>query len=280
MSVESHRDSIESAGHTRKLMVSVPETLLPGAKLLIALHGSTQRGSIMRKTSEFDQWVERENWVVFYPDAMGGIWKDGRDADAGIDDVRFISDLVDYAVQEFGVDKDRAYLVGVSNGGFMTQRVLCERPELFRAAACVIANLGSDLANRCHAGMVPSLFLLAGTEDPVVPFHGGYVHRPDGSRYLGSILSFDDSVAHWRGQGLWSQEAETSEETLDDGIRVTSTLYRSPQHEEQLKVVLVHGGGHFWFGKQMPEALQETFGPTTVLYSTTQAIWAFFSSLD
>lgn len=280
MTVESHRASIESGGQQRRFMVTLPSVLLPGARLLIALHGSTQRGSIMRKTTEFDAVAETENLVIFYPDAVDGIWKDGRDDDMGVDDVSFVADLVDYAVTEFGVDRDMAYLVGVSNGGFMTQRVICERPELFRAAAAVIANLGSDLSQRCSPGSVPSLFLLAGTDDPVVPYKGGYVHRTDGSRYLGAILSFDESVAHWRGHGLWSEQMAAEETTLDDGIRVTSTMYASPHHDEQLKVVVVHGGGHFWFGKAMAESLQETFGPTTLNYRTTDEIWAFFSSLD
>lgn len=280
MSIQSHRESIESKGRQRKFMVSAPEMLLPGAMLLIALHGSTQRGSIMRRTSEFDRLLDDENLVVLYPDAVDGIWKDGRDDDGGVDDVAFIADLVEYAATEFGIDRDRAFLAGVSNGGFMTQRVMCHRPELFRAAAAVISNMGSDIANGCDPEQVRSMFLLAGTTDPVVPFAGGYVKRVDGSQYKGSILSFEDSVGHWRSKGMWTEQTGQQEVDLGNDMSALETNYVSPDHDEKLKVVVINGGGHHWFGKKMDESLQLTFGKSTLNYQTSKEIWAFFGSLD
>lgn len=280
MSVQSHRESIESGNRERKFMVSAPEMLLPGAKLLIALHGSTQRGSIMRRTTEFDLLLEDENMVVIYPDAVDGIWKDGRDDDKGVDDVRFMEDLVEYAATEFGIDRSHAYLVGVSNGGFMTQRVLCRRPGLFRAAAAVIANLGADIANGCRPDSVCSMFLLAGTTDPVVPYGGGYVKRVDGTQYRGSILPFEESVAHWQRLGNWTEQVAESESDLGQDMKAEQKDFRSPDHNEQLRVVVIHGGGHHWFGKKMDESLQITFGKSTLNYATSREIWSFFSDLD
>lgn len=261
-------------------MVSVPEMLLPGAKLMIALHGSTQRGSIMRRTTEFDLLLDEENLVVIYPDAVDGIWKDGRDDDYGVDDVQFMEDLIDYAATEFGIDRSQSYLVGVSNGGFMTQRVMCKQPGLFRAAAVVIANLGSDIASGCRPQGVRSMFLLAGTADPVVPYEGGYVMRVDGSRYRGSILSFDESVAHWKSLGNWTVSEGVKQWDLGQDMQARQADFISTDHDERLRVVVIEGGGHHWFGKKMDESLQVTFGASTLNYQTSKEIWAFFSELD
>ena len=46
--------------------------------------------------------------------------------DGNIDDVGFISLLIDELIIEYGIDPNRVYITGISNGGFMSYTLACE----------------------------------------------------------------------------------------------------------------------------------------------------------
>jgi dienelactone hydrolase len=88
-------------------------------------------------------------------------------AGAAGDDVTYLRHVVAAAVRSTRVDMRRIYVVGLSNGGMMAIRAICEAPELFAAAGSVA---GPYLGSRCGR---PAWLHLHGGSDPVVPFSGG-----------------------------------------------------------------------------------------------------------
>lgn len=70
------------------------------------------------------------------------------------------------------VNPDRIFVAGKSNGGFMVNSLLCNRPNLFRAAAAVA---GGGPQNNCRQ---PRAFLgVHGAADPTVPLSTGQQSR-------------------------------------------------------------------------------------------------------
>jgi len=51
--------------------------------------------------------------------------------DSEVDDVAYLGGLVEEAMEHFAVDPKRIYVLGHSNGGFMSSRLACERSDLF-----------------------------------------------------------------------------------------------------------------------------------------------------
>jgi poly(3-hydroxybutyrate) depolymerase len=49
---------------------------------------------------------------------------------SGVDDVAYIAGLIEEAKLHFNIDADRVYLVGHSNGGYMSYRMACEHSEI------------------------------------------------------------------------------------------------------------------------------------------------------
>jgi poly(3-hydroxybutyrate) depolymerase len=88
-------------------------------------------------------------------------------AGASGDDVSYLRHVVAAAERSTPVDLRRVYVVGLSNGGMMATRAICEAPELFAAAGSVA---GPYLGTRCGR---PVWLHLHGGNDPVVPFAGG-----------------------------------------------------------------------------------------------------------
>ncbi len=56
---------------------------------------------------------------------------------AAPDDVRYLIGVLEDVSRRVEVDPRRVYLMGVSNGGFMAERLLCERPDLIAGAVSV-----------------------------------------------------------------------------------------------------------------------------------------------
>jgi poly(3-hydroxybutyrate) depolymerase len=83
------------------------------------------------------------------------------------DDVTYLSDVVTAAEQITSIDPTRVYVVGMSNGGMMALRALCDRPDIFAAAVSVA---GPYLGTTCTR---PTWLHLAGTADSIVPVSGG-----------------------------------------------------------------------------------------------------------
>src|SRR5213078_4064763 len=120
------------------------------------------------------------SFAVVYPDAHehGGDWNAcGTVADVsangpGIDDVGFLTGVVDKLVTEIGIDPGRVFAAGSSRGGFMAFRLALEAPSRFRAVAAVSANVPSPENFKCKpaAQATTSVMIMNGTDDPLVPF--------------------------------------------------------------------------------------------------------------
>ena len=108
-------------------------------------------------------------------------WNDLRDFGSSEDDVGFLVKVIEWAVSERNVDPSRVYFTGASNGGMMTYRMLIERPDVVAAGAALIANLPGEEIDFAPPTSPTPIFLMNGSEDPLVPFEGGVVGRNRGT---------------------------------------------------------------------------------------------------
>lgn len=88
-----------------------------------------------------------------------------------VDDVGFFRALVDDVKQRYPVKEGHIFLVGHSNGAFMSLRLACEASELF---AGVVAVAGSTFEDplRCGVGQPVPILLVHGDKDTSVPIEG------------------------------------------------------------------------------------------------------------
>src|SRR4030042_3686491 len=120
--------------------------------LVVVLHGSNASGMIIRVYTRFNESADQHNFIVVCPDSYGEYWNDGRidmnsfSFKANIDDVKFISVLIDHIRSRYRVDRTRVYIVGFSNGGMMALRCAVTIPEKLAAAACVSGSLPKHLS--------------------------------------------------------------------------------------------------------------------------------------
>jgi polyhydroxybutyrate depolymerase len=278
------KDSIEVNGLTRTYRTYTPRGLPRGAPLVLVLHGAGQNGAQMRIETGygFDRLADTHHFAVVYPNAYahGGDWNacgtvgDESAAGPGIDDVRFLTAVVDKLVSEIGVDPNRTFAAGSSRGGFMALRLALEAPSRFRAVAAVSANVHTPDNFKCKPTQsgTPSVMIMNGTNDPLVPFDGGNINLLGFSYKYGTVMSSRESAQYFADLNHLTGAPETKETQVADGVRVEQVLWRNDSKEVEL--VVVHGGGH-----GMPQPYRRRprlLGPSPTEPNGAEMIWAFF----
>jgi len=245
--------------------------------LVILLHGRLGTGAGMARLTGFNAVAEREGILVAYPDGYRRSWADGRQgtpADkAEVDDVEFIRAIIDDIARRWPVDPGRVYVGGISNGGFMAERLACELSDRIAAVGVIAATLSDSLAASCHPARPISVMLVNGTEDPLVPFGGGEL---TGDR--GSALSVATTVTRWIEWNRCTDRPVVTSipATPSDGTRAIESSYTVCAAGAEVLAVRIEGGGHTWPGglQYLPEPI---VGKTSHTISASEALWEFFS---
>jgi polyhydroxybutyrate depolymerase len=246
----------------RSLTLYTPRRTEPGGlPLVIALHGNSpdSSGAMMRTWTSFEAHAEEWGIAVASPDGCHGSWADGRgvtpaDAD-GVDDVAFLSALIDWSAEHHGTRADHTIVAGISNGAFMAHRMAVQASDRVAAFGAVAGALPAALLEEQPAYAVSAL-LINGDADPLVSLDGGYSrHRGPGGELRGRVLSQAETTEYWRttdgcGSG---PDVETVEETPPSPDRpgwlgLTRRTIGGGIGGTRVVTVTVHGGGHTWPG--------------------------------
>ena len=154
--------------------------------IVMVLHGRSASGQIQVDYFGLRALQDELGYLLVIPEGLrasdgGQFWNATReccDSDGtGVDDVSYLMALADEVQAEHMGGE--LYVVGHSNGGWMSHRVICDRPE---RVAGILALAGSSFsaAEDCGFEGAASVVLAHGTEDLSVPYEGvdrpGYVY--------------------------------------------------------------------------------------------------------
>lgn len=170
-------------GGDRPVDLKAPAALTDGKDypLVVILHGYTASGFAQYAYFGADRLVQADKALVIAPD--GTTSKTGKqfwNADAACcdfdkqmpDDVGYISSLIEDISADWPINKNQVFLIGHSNGGYMSYRMACDRADLITGIASLAGNASSD-ASKCNPTKPVSVLQLHGTMDATVPFDGG-----------------------------------------------------------------------------------------------------------
>jgi polyhydroxybutyrate depolymerase len=157
----------------------------------------------------------------------------------------------------------------------MAFRLALEAPSRFRAVAAVSANVPSPENFKCKpTGQgTPSVMIMNGTDDPLVPFDGGSVSLFGLFYRLGKVRSSRESGQFFADLNHITATPERNETPVADGVRVEQVLWRNNSNVE-VELVAIHGGGH---GIPQPYRRHpRLLGPSPKEPNGPAVIWAFF----
>ena len=280
--VPGEHKTIAVDGEEREYYVHLPagHDGATSAPLVLGLHGGGGTADKFDKLAHMNATADAHGFVAVYPQGLGNSWNDGRPINRlkkKADDVKFIAELCKQLAGDYAVDESRIYVTGISNGGFMSMRLAAEMPDVFAAVCSVAAGVSDYLAGEHEPPRAPMpVMLVNGTDDPLVPYDGGYVQVFGIKR--GKVLAAEEGVGWWakhNGCDVPPVKTELPDVDPNDGTTVRREDYRGPEGADAV-LVTVAGGGHTWpSGWQY---LGERLIGKTTYDIDNEIIWEFFAA--
>lgn len=283
--LEDPTHSIQVGALKRSYDVHVPPAYDGVVKLplVLALHGWRGNVEVMKAETGLSQKADAAGFVVAYPegsrvdmqqpfdlDTNRQTWNDGsgrfHSGLRGVDDVGFVSALLDRMRGEYAIDPERVYATGFSDGACMVYRLGIELADRIAAIAPVSGHLwyrGFKLSRP-----VPMLFII-GNDDPINPPAGGMVRSL--SRNYEEKPSILEEVPRW----AHALGCVATPEVVYDQNGVTAVRYGSGKPRAEVVFYRVDGLGNVWPGGKstLPENL---VGSPSDRLIANDVIWDFF----
>jgi polyhydroxybutyrate depolymerase len=259
---------IEVNGLTRSYRLYIPSCYDPSqpVPLVFSLHGFTSNPEQQAHYSGFDALADEEGFIAVYPRGSGAPlrWNagiDGLNTGDTVDDVAFISALIEHLYQTLWIDPARIYMTGLSNGGGMSHRLACALADRVAAIGTVAGAYPSLDQNDCTPSRPVPVIAFHGTADPIVPY--------EGNRYLPPIT---DWAAAWAARN----GCDAAPADLPASGSVTGVRYGGCDADAEVILYTVDGGGHTWpGGPALPVFIT---GPTSSVIDASRVMWAFFQA--
>ncbi|MEO5727945.1 MAG: alpha/beta fold hydrolase [Byssovorax sp.] len=205
-------------GGDRPVDLHVPKSYAcdKAAPLVILLHGYGASGAIQELYFNLTAESNKRGFLYAHPDGTknseGKQFWNATDAccnfeGSKVDDSAYISKLIEDVQAAYNVDAKRIYLIGHSNGGFMSYRMACEHSDQIAGFVSLAGAMNNDVA-KCAAATPVSVLQIHGTADETVVYNGGKFGTA-------TYPSAETSVADWVTINKCGATPDTSAAPLD-----------------------------------------------------------------
>tara|TARA_R110000737_G_C14572699_1_gene484314 strand:+ start:291 stop:1424 length:1134 start_codon:yes stop_codon:yes gene_type:complete len=268
ISAQTTTGTIQHDGLTRDYILHLPTGYDANESypFVYNLHGFGSNAQQQQFYSAMDITADDNGFIVCYPNGIDNSWNVGWDFGSNADDVDFLLTLVDALAVDYNINYERLYSCGMSNGGFMSYKLACEKSDEFSAVASVTGSIvPSELAVCDPVRRIP-VMQIHGTADPTVAYNGSNIGAP-----------IEDVVDFWVGNNACNSMADTIPiEDIDpsDGCTAQRIQYTDCEDDTEVVFYKIDGGEHTW-----PDAAI-SIGVTNRDFNASQEIWNFFNRFD
>lgn len=237
--------------------------------LLFNLHGYTSNNNAQEVYGDFRGIADTANFILIHPngtfDENGDRWWNSYQVFGAVDDVAFLSHLIDVIDADYNINLDRVYSTGMSNGGFMSFELACASSR-FTAVASVTGSMTSNRPSTCNPARTTPAMQIHGTADNVVPYAGNAYFAP-----VENVVDF--WVNHVNADPT---PVVTNLPELDpnDPTSTEWFVYENGDKNATVEHFKVTNGGHTWPGSAF------NIGVTSQDFDASVEIWRFFSQYD
>lgn len=252
------------AGTTRSYILYLPAGLPADAPLIFVLHGYTGTANGMMTSSDFNTVADANNFAVVYPQGLNDFFGiahwNAELTVSTVDDVGFLTSLAQYLQTQHNLSEECTYTCGMSNGGFMSYTLACQRPDVFRAIASVTGTMSGATWNNCSPSVPVPVFQIVGLDDTTVPVDGsmstfgGWGGAPPAV----TVNNF------WKDLNMCTTTTVTTLSPVLDAVYHTGGV-----NGNEVWFYPIQNWGHTWPGP----STQATVG-----INAADEIWTFFSS--
>jgi polyhydroxybutyrate depolymerase len=262
-------DSIFVGGQYRSYRLYVP-AIYTGASarpLILNLHGYTSNAQQQQLYSNFMPIADTANFLMVFPNGTFSsgqrFWNAGLSS-ALVNDIAFLSALIDSLDLTYNINLNRVYSTGMSNGGYMSHTLACELSNRITAIASVTGSIfNTQYGSNCHPMRPVPVMQIHGTNDPTVPYIGSSTSMP-----IDSVVKYWVTKNNCNPVATFSNVTNTSS---TDGCTAEHYRYLNGTSGSSVELYKIIGGTHTWPG--FP------FGGlgTNLDINASKEIWRFFN---
>jgi acetylxylan esterase len=243
-----------------RMHLYVPDRLAANPPLLVAVHYCTGSGPAFYSGTQFASLADRYGFIVVYPSATRSgacfdVSSPGALTHNGNSDPVGIVSMVRYVQQRYHTDPARTFVTGASSGAMMTNVLLGDYPDVFRAGAafmgvpfaCFATTDGSSWNTACANGQISRTPQVWG--DLVRGAYPGYTGaRPRMQLWHGTAddtlryPNLAEEIKQWTNV-LGVSQTPALTDTPQSGW--TRTRYGSTGVQAPVEAISVAGVGHF-----------------------------------
>jgi polyhydroxybutyrate depolymerase len=242
------------------------------APLVVMFHGYGVTGSLEELVFQMTATAQAHGFLYAYgdgtPDSSGARFWNATDACCDlegipVDDVAYFDAIVDDVASKYAVDPKRVYVIGHSNGGFMSHRLACDRAS---RVAAIVSLAGAQWIDpsRCSPSEPVAVAQAHGDADQVILYDGGATDDRKGGTH--PYPSAAQTVATWASKDGCTPSPTTAG-TMDldtslPGAETTVERYAGCTGGANVELWTIHGAGHV-----------PSLGP-----SWGESVWTFLSA--
>ena len=255
-------------GLEREYILYKPKNFSENGPLVMMLHGYSSNNNNLLSYSKMNAIADQNGFMVCYP--QGAItyltnqshWNANLQM-SDVNDIDFLSDLVIEIQKQFKVSKENVFVAGMSNGGFMSYTLGCERSDIFKAVASVTGTMsGYDWENCSPEYKIP-IMQISGTIDRTVPWDGtmNTAFGWGGAPHILEVMEF------WSDLNACTKDELINFPDIDksDNSTVSLTKKKGGSYNNEVWFYKIEGGGHDWPG---------AWGNKDI--DASEEIWKFF----
>ncbi len=261
-------DTIISGGIPRTYRLYVPAIYNASnpAPLIINMHGYTSNATQQQSYTNFKPIADTAGFIMVYPqgtvDNNGYTFWNAGIGNGGVDDIGFLSHLIDSLKSKYNINLNRVYSTGFSMGGFMSHILAIALSDRIAAIASVSGTFFTNQYPYTATQAVP-VMQIHGTADGTVPFTGG-----------SGMVAVDNTVKFW----VNSDHCDTTpvftavpDVNAGDGCTAEHYVYNNGDNGSTVEFYKIVGGDHTWPGAY-------NIGKVTNQdMSASKEIWRFFN---
>ena len=184
---------------------------------ILNLHGYGSNGKGQLMFFPMKKLAEKYGFIFCAPDGIEKRWN-ATDACCDwkneVDDSKYLRNLILKAMKAYNIDKKRVFVMGLSNGGFMSYRMAHDHSDLITGIV-PFAGVGFNQWPNTPENPV-SILHIHGTKDRTIKWAGGGVGR---RRYP----SAEDNFAKWKEFNNCKKKVDLEKSTIDLDRKVSGS---------------------------------------------------------
>lgn len=256
----------QSISRTYRIYIPAIYNASVAVPLVLNLHGYGSNNTQQEAYGEFRPIADTANFIIVHPNGtldqnLQRFWN-AFDA-SPIDDVGFLSALIDTVSANYNIDQNRIYSTGMSNGGFMSYDLAYMLSHRIAAVASVTGGMIYSHLAACNPIHPTPIMQIHGTADATVAYSGDAYIEP-----VDSLVKFWVDFNNCNPNPVITNVPDVN---TSDGCTAVHYVYSGGDSSTTVEFYKILGGGHSWPGAII------NINITNMDFNASKEIWRFFS---